>query len=124
MESYPGALAQILNNVVNNALNHGFEGRESGHMQLICRSLNDAQVELIFSDDGVGIPKRHINQVFDPFFTTKLGQGGSGLGLHIVYNLVTEVLGGSVTLSSDIDGGTRLRFILPVHAPNPHRDLS
>lgn len=124
MESYPGALAQILNNVINNALSHGFEGREFGHMQLTTRNLNETQVELLFSDDGVGIPSQHINQVFDPFFTTKLGQGGSGLGLNIVYNLVTEVLGGTVTLNSEINGGTQLRFILPKNAPNPHRNTS
>ncbi|MBC3873235.1 ATP-binding protein [Undibacterium flavidum] len=120
MESYPGALAQILNNVIINALGHGFEGRESGQMQLIGRNLNDTHIELIFMDDGRGIPQHHINQVFDPFFTTKLGQGGSGLGLHIVYNLVTEVLGGSVVLDSEIGSGTRLRFVIPKSAPNKH----
>ncbi|WP_395009650.1 ATP-binding protein [Undibacterium sp.] len=123
MESYPGALAQILNNAINNTLSHGFDGRKSGQMQLTTRSLNETQIELLFSDDGIGIPSQHINQVFDPFFTTKLGQGGSGLGLHIVYNLVTEVLGGSVTLNSKAGGGTHLRFILPKKAPAPHRNM-
>ena len=123
MESYPGGLAQILNNVINNTLSHGFEGRDSGQMQLTTRSLNETQIELIFSDDGIGIPRQYINQVFDPFFTTKLGQGGSGLGLHIVYNLVTEVLGGSVMLNSEAGRGTLLRFILPKKAPAPHRNI-
>jgi len=120
MESYPGALAQILNNVVNNALNHGFEGRDQGHMQLRTKTLNATHIEMVFMDDGIGIAQQHINRVFDPFFTTKLGQGGSGLGLHIVYNLVTEVLGGSVMLESEVAHGTQLRFIIPKTAPKKH----
>lgn len=124
MESYPGALSQILNNVINNAINHGFEGRDQGVMQLYSRTLNETHIEIVFSDDGIGIPQHHLNRVFDPFFTTKLGQGGSGLGLHIVYNLVTEVLGGNVRLDSEINRGTSLRFIIPKSAPNKHLDAT
>nr|WP_315486307.1 ATP-binding protein [uncultured Undibacterium sp.] len=117
MESYPGALAQILANSINNAVNHGFEGRDHGQMNLTAKVLNEKDIEIVFKDDGVGISPEHTKRVFDPFFTTKLGQGGSGLGLHIVYNLVTEVLGGSVSLESEVNRGTLFRFILPKKAP-------
>ncbi|GAB1411893.1 hypothetical protein MASR1M97_06290 [Candidatus Desulfobacillus denitrificans] len=70
-----------------------------------------------FLDDGVGIPEQDLKRVFDPFFTTKLGRGGSGLGLHIVYNLVTRVLGGRVAVSSQPESGTRFEFVLPIKAP-------
>ncbi len=91
MESYPGALGQVITNCVSNALVHGFDGRSEGQMRLNCRQPNPHQVEISFSDDGTGIAPEHQARVFDPFFTTKLGQGGSGLGKHIVYNLVTNV---------------------------------
>lgn len=116
MESYPGALAQILTNTINNAVSHGFEGRDHGQMHLSAKELNENEIEIVFKDDGVGIPPEHIKRVFDPFFTTKLGQGGSGLGLNIVYNLVTEVLGGSVSLESEVNHGTQFRFVLPKKA--------
>jgi signal transduction histidine kinase len=79
------------------------------------RSLQQVGVEFI--DDGVGIPEADLKRVFDPFFTTRLGRGGSGLGLHIVYNLVTRVLGGRVEVSSRPGAGTRFEFALPVKAP-------
>lgn len=117
MDSFPGAISQILSNIINNAIIHGFEGRTQGTMQLQARLLNETQVEIRFSDDGIGIPQDHIKRVFDPFFTTKFGQGGSGLGLHIVYNLVTDVLGGRVTLESEPGHGTRFHLIIPKIAP-------
>lgn len=76
---------------------------------------------IIFSDNGCGIPPENLKRVFDPFFTTKLGQGGSGLGMNIVYNLVTEVLGGKVELHSELGKGSSLIVRLPVTAPQ-HED--
>lgn len=117
MESYPGALAQILTNAITNAITHGFEQKPQGSMQLATRRIDDGRVEIHFSDNGCGIPPENLARVFDPFFTTKLGQGGSGLGMHIVYNLVTEVLGGVVELKSEADAGTSLIIRLPLIAP-------
>lgn len=117
MDSYPGSLGQVITNFISNALAHAFEGRASGTMWLRSRALDDDQVEVSFSDDGVGIALPHQRRVFDPFFTTKLGQGGSGLGMNIAYNLVTEVLGGSVALSSGANGGTTFTLTLPRQAP-------
>jgi hypothetical protein len=78
---------------VTNALIHAFDGRDDGEMSVNSRLLNEKQVEIVFADNGVGISEADQKRVFDPFFTTRLGQGGSGLGMHIVYNLVTDVLG-------------------------------
>ena len=75
-------------------------------------------VEMIFTDDGAGIPETDMKRVFDPFFTTKLGRGGSGLGLHIVYNLVTRVLGGRIQVTSQPGLGTRFQISLPMKAPD------
>ncbi len=86
-------------------------------MRLRTRKLDGIQVEIIFSDDGIGIPEANQHRVFDPFFTTKLGQGGSGLGMNIVYNLVTTVLGGDIRLQSRIDDGTSMILHIPLSAP-------
>ncbi|MFZ6656048.1 ATP-binding protein [Undibacterium sp. TJN19] len=122
MESYPGALAQIMTNSVNNALTHAFDNIEHGNMHLKTQLSNENQVEIIFSDNGVGIAPEHLAKVFDPFFTTKLGKGGSGLGMHIVYNLVTDVLGGKIELRSQLGQGTSLILVLPLIAPVKQTD--
>lgn len=117
MDSYPGSLGQVITNFIGNALTHAFEGRSVGTMVLSSRELGQDLVEICFRDDGIGIPAKDQLRVFDPFFTTKLGQGGSGLGMHIVYNIVTEVLGGKVSLSSEVNLGTSFNLILPKQAP-------
>jgi signal transduction histidine kinase len=118
MEGYPGALAQIITNFVNNAILHAFSDTQRGEMRLQTRQLPEGKVEIIFSDNGVGINPQHQNQVFDPFFTTRLGQGGSGLGLHIVYNLVTTGLNGTISLESELKQGTQFRIVIPQIAPS------
>lgn len=118
MDSYPGALAQIINNFVNNSLLHAFDGRDQGSMTLSGRRVDEHTVEIIFADDGIGIPGDNLAKVFDPFFTTKLGAGGSGLGMHIVYNLVTGLLGGSISLSSKAGQGVTIHIRLPIVAPD------
>ncbi|QTN27798.1 hypothetical protein HZ993_21470 [Rhodoferax sp. AJA081-3] len=117
MDSYPGPLGQVVTNFISNALAHGFEGRSSGTMRLSCRPLDDERVEIAFSDDGIGIPAQHQARVFDPFFTTKLGQGGSGLGMNIVYNIVTGIMGGKIELHSSQETGTTFTLTLPRCAP-------
>jgi len=117
LDGYPGALAQIITNFVNNAITHAFPDLRPGEMSLRSRRLSAEKVEIIFNDNGVGISPQHQNQVFDPFFTTRLGQGGSGLGLHIVYNLVTTGLGGTISLESVVEQGTLFRIVIPHVAP-------
>ncbi len=117
MESYPGPLGQVLTNMINNALFHGFEGREQGTVTIAAAEMVDGRVRLTVDDDGVGIPAAHLGRVFDPFFTTKLGQGGSGLGLNITYNLVHDRLGGTVQVESAQGQGSCFVMLLPLVAP-------
>lgn len=95
IESYPGAFSHIVTNLVTNSLIHGFEGIEKGE---IVFNVSAHENELLFSykDNGKGMDDESIRQIFDPFFTTKRGQGGTGLGMHIVYNLVAHTLGGQL----------------------------
>ena len=79
---------------------------------------DDDKLIICFQDNGCGISKENILKIFDPFFTTKLGQGGSGLGLHISYNIVHGVLGGSISVQSVIGKGTEFLIRLPLIAPS------
>jgi hemerythrin-like metal-binding protein len=118
MESYPGPLGQVLTNLVNNAVVHGFEGRRAGSIRIVGELAAEGdQVVLTVSDDGKGMPPNVLSRIFDPFFTTKLGQGGSGLGLHIVHNIVFSILGGRISAESVPGQGTRFIMQLPVTAP-------
>jgi signal transduction histidine kinase len=113
IESYPGPLGQIITNFVNNAILHGFDGRGQGCMYLSTRCIGADKVEITFSDDGKGMAAAHLKRIFEPFFTTRLGQGGSGLGMHIVYNLVMGRLQGQIDVKSEPDHGTTLTLLLP-----------
>lgn len=117
MNSFPGALGQVITNLITNAIKHGFEGRPQGRMKLQTFLDQQQVVNLIFRDDGNGIAEQHLQRIYDPFFTTKFGQGGSGLGLHIVYNLVTEILGGKIEVKSNASQGTEIYLKLPLKAP-------
>ncbi|WMW80728.1 two-component regulator propeller domain-containing protein [Undibacterium cyanobacteriorum] len=113
--SYPGPLGQVLINLLQNALLHAFDGRQNGEMRLSAEMLNEFEVRLRFHDNGVGIPEENLNRIFEPFFTTKLGYGGSGLGMHITYNIVTQVLEGSIRVDSEVEVGTTVTIDIPVH---------
>lgn len=114
MESYPGAMGQVLVNLINNAIVHGFENREHGRITITARRIGKNETELVFHDDGRGIPADSLPNIFNPFFTTKLGKGGSGLGLHLVYNIVTKGLGGRIVAASAPDQGATFRLRLPL----------
>jgi signal transduction histidine kinase len=86
-------------------------------MRLVARALDNERVDIVFSDDGIGIPQTSLARVFDPFYTTKLGKGGSGLGLSIVLNLVRDLLGGELDLQSYENEGVVFRLVLPRCAP-------
>lgn len=123
LDSYPGALGQVLVNLINNALLHGLSGLEHGKIGLYAFPYEPGWIELALSDNGRGIAEEHLPRIFDPFFTTRLGQGGSGLGLNIVHNLVTGVLGGKLEVASQLGWGVRFAIRLPLCAPSsePHR---
>ena len=114
-DSYPGSLSQVLSNLIGNAMLHGFDGCECGTIHISAQRDGGDNVRLVFRDDGVGMSERTLHQVFDPFFTTKMGQGGSGLGMNIVYNIVTGVLKGSIEVMSTPGEGTSITLLLPMH---------
>jgi PAS domain S-box-containing protein len=119
MDSYPGPLTQVLMNLVNNAVVHAFDQREHlREVRITAEALPDRRVRLTVADNGCGVDPAHLSRLFDPFFTTKLGRGGSGLGLHIVYTLVTGLLGGSVQVSSPPGQGCTVTLDLPCEAPH------
>lgn len=117
MDSYPGPLGQVITNLVNNALLHGFDGRQKGTVSITALPSGDGWIDLTVTDDGVGIAAAHLNRIFDPFFTTKLGAGGSGLGLNIAHNIVTGILGGRLRVNSEPGAGTAFTLSLPLVAP-------
>ncbi len=112
-DSYPGALYQIITNLVLNALNHAFAELDQGVIQ-IQASADSVAIWVCVSDNGCGMDAETANHIFEPFFTTKRGQGGSGLGLHIVFNLVTSVLGGSITVQTAPGAGARFLIRVPL----------
>ena len=116
LDSYPGSVSQVLSNLINNALLHAFDGRESGTLHIAARRDGDNAV-LAFRDDGAGMSARVLHQIFDPFFTTKMGQGGSGLGMNIVYNIITSVLRGTIRIESEPGQGTCITLVLPLSVP-------
>src|SRR5471032_712025 len=113
LDSFPGALEQVLVNLVNNAVLHGMAGRASIAIDIEARRCDD-MVVLVVRDDGVGIPPAAQRRIFEPFFTTRLGGGGSGLGLYLVHQLVYVTLGGSLTLQSACGAGCSFEIRLPV----------
>lgn len=112
MNAYPGALAQALSNLTSNALVHAYPEDVRGEIRLIVRSEGN-HVVIDVEDDGQGIPAEHLSRIYDPFFTTRRGSGGSGLGLHIVYNIVTEKLHGSITCRSAPGQGSVFTITMP-----------
>lgn len=121
LESYPGAFSQIVTNLVMNSLLHAYGPDDEGQIVFeIHRGEHDEDdppfIVLEYSDDGRGIPEDNLGHVFEPFFSTARGQGGSGLGLHIVYNLVTQRLGGTIRCESTLGSGTR--FIIEIPSTN------
>lgn len=117
VDGYPGALSQILTNFVLNSLLHAYPGDAAGHLAITVLQPNPDWIELTYADDGVGIPAELVGRIYDPFFTTKRGSGGSGLGLHIVYNLVAVSLGGHISVKSETGHGTKFLLRFPRAAP-------
>lgn len=116
LDSYPGALAQIFTNLTMNALEHAFPENRPGTISIAC-SRSDSHLHMVFSDDGVGISESDQVHLFEPFFTTRGHAGGSGLGLHIVFNLVTGILKGTVACQSQPGLGTSFVIDLPLEVP-------
>jgi len=117
MDSYPRALARILQQLARNAHVHAFgEGGAGGTIRVRAAQAGDGRLLLECSDNGRGIPADKLARVFDPFFTTRMGSGTGGLGLHVVHNLLSNVLGGEISVDSH-PGATCFRIMLPRQAP-------
>jgi PAS domain S-box-containing protein len=117
MNSYPGPYGQVLTNLFLNSVAHAFPDGKAGMIEIKVRASGNDNVEILFSDDGCGMNLDVRRKAFDPFFTTRRDQGGTGLGLHIVYSIVTNCLGGRLNLDSEPGKGTMIKLILPCVAP-------
>jgi signal transduction histidine kinase/methyl-accepting chemotaxis protein len=113
IDSYPGPLSQIVSNLIMNCIKHGLTDCEKGEITIIIAQY-PKHITLSVEDNGVGIANNIKNKVFDPFFTTQRGIGGSGLGLNIVYNLITQKLGGNIIIEDNKPQGVRFIISLPV----------
>ena len=129
LDSHPGALTQTLINLIENAVKHGLAGRNDGKVRIASQSLGDGRVRIIVSDNGAGVPDEMTDTIFNAFFTTRAGEGGTGLGLHIVKSIVSGQLGGAVALSRADEGGACFEIVIPCDAPRkgpeapPAKDL-
>jgi PAS domain S-box-containing protein len=112
MDSFPGAIYQIVVNLVMNSLIHGFESQPEGRIRIVARR-DDDRLVLDYGDDGCGMDEESRRKVFDPFYTTRRGQGGSGLGMHIAWNLARQVLGGKLIVEH-ADRGVHFRLLVPL----------
>ena len=113
ISSYPGAISQIITNLVMNSISHAFKNKEEGIINIHLEQ-DMKRIHISYSDNGIGIKKEYLAQIYDPFFTTAREEGGSGLGLNILYNIVTSKLKGSIKCNSMVDVGTefKITFIL------------
>ena len=126
LDSYPGAFAQVITNLTLNCVEHAFEADTPGKIEISAR-MDGELVELHVSDDGKGIAPEVLDRIFDPFFTTRRGQGGTGLGLNIVYNLIAKQFVGTIAVASTLGKGTHFTLRIPrvtAHADVPEAPLS
>jgi signal transduction histidine kinase len=117
MHSSADGVRRILDNLIRNALTHAFPNTAAPTLTVTTRELPSDKVEIVFSDNGCGMQAEVVSQVFDPFFTTRMGQGNTGLGMSAVYNIVTSLLGGQVSIQSAPGSGTSVTMLLPMTAP-------
>jgi len=113
MDSYPGALYQIMVNLLINSLVHAFDAKHGGRISIDVR-VEEAIAVIDYRDDGRGMDAETSRRIFEPYFTTRRASGGSGLGLHIVNNLTTQLLGGSVRCDSAPGAGAHFELRIPL----------
>ncbi|MBR8843735.1 MULTISPECIES: HAMP domain-containing sensor histidine kinase [Pseudoalteromonas] len=113
IESKAGPLQQVLEQLISNSLLHGFKDQQNNSISITVKS-SMGQLAIEYADNGMGVPKAIKKRIFDPFVTTRRGEGGSGLGMHLVYNLVTQALGGTITLDEEFSQGAKFIITLPL----------
>jgi signal transduction histidine kinase len=121
--TYPGAVSQIVTNLVMNSLVHAYEPDTEGYMMVRAEN-KDGYLIVQYADDGKGMAKEVADHIFDPFFTTNRSRGGTGLGMNIVYNLVTQKLGGTIQCSSEPGRGTTFVMEFPFRQEETHDNQS
>lgn len=115
LRTYPGAIYQIISNLLLNALIHAYPEGGPGQITLNAERQDEKSIRLHFVDDGCGIDPVNLSHIFDPFFTTRRGQGGTGLGLNIVHNLVVKKLHGKISADSALGHGVRFTIVFPAN---------
>lgn len=123
MDSYPGPLAQVMTNLVLNAMESAFEPGQAGVISISAQAHGHDDVVIRCADNGRGIPVALLERIFEPFFTTRRNAGGSGLGLHLVYNIVTHKLNGAISVTNDAHGGAVFTIRMP-RCPHDSRSLA
>ncbi len=123
LTTMPGLLAQVVTNLVQNAVLHGFIGVEAPQILIAAGRAAGDRLAIAITDNGIGMPAEVRAKAFDPFYTTRRDSGGTGLGLHIVHNLVTGALGGDIDLASIPGHGTRFLIHLPMNPPQPAGEM-
>lgn len=113
LDCYPGPFSQVITNLIMNSLHHAYKGDSGGLIIITAQRLGD-EIEVHYTDDGSGINESYLPNIFDPFFTTNREAGNSGLGLHIVYNIVTQLLDGTITCTDNHGSGVHFTITLPV----------
>ncbi|NVK23722.1 MAG: HAMP domain-containing histidine kinase [Gammaproteobacteria bacterium] len=121
IKTKPGPINQVIINMIMNSYIHAFDGIEAGIIDIEI-SFRNGLCHMCFQDNGKGIEEKIKQKIFDPFVTTRRGEGGSGLGLHLVYNLVTQALGGSISVESELGKGARFNLSFPATYVKGGRD--
>lgn len=118
IDNYPGVFSQIFTNLIMNSIIHGFDDINEGCINLtVSRNGND-MLHIYYEDNGLGMDEETLQRIYDPFFTTKRNtKGGSGLGMHIVYNLIVQTLGGKIDCTSSPGRGTAFTIQTPLSPP-------
>jgi PAS domain S-box-containing protein len=117
IDSFPGAIAQVITNLVMNSIKHGFENHKGGQVWINVDA-DSSRIRILYKDDGKGMSPDQLRQLYDPFYTTKRGRGGSGLGMNIVFNLMTQLLKGSIECVSDVGQGVVFVLDFPRQTPS------
>jgi signal transduction histidine kinase/HAMP domain-containing protein len=115
--SFPGAISQVMTNLIINSIRHGFEEKQSGTITINAQK-QEQVIELIYTDNGRGIPKENLSKIFDPFFTTNREKGGTGLGLNILYNIVSTTLHGTIKCISEENKGVKFIILFQENEKN------
>jgi len=113
IESFASSLMQVFTHLISNSLLHGFEGIEGGEITIDISDSGDNHILIKYHDNGEGIPDKNQDKIFDPFFTTKRNQGGAGLGLHVIYNIISQSMEGSISVDSSQGEGATFLIRLP-----------